>query len=158
MGQRAASSGGGAYMAVLYDEAARKAFHRRSLAGDASFDIEVEVTRMSEEIWLDAEAVSKSRQANNGHNGQSRPPADHWHQQHKGSGKGQKSKGKSWQMPTNSWPKQARPPPLLLFVPLLASCFRFLVCQDKGHGKSKAPQHHAGNGGQAKGNGKAAQK
>ena len=104
MGQRAASSGGGAYMAVLYDEAARKAFHRRSLAGDASFDIEVEVTRMSEEIWLDAEAVSKSRQVSHiSHNGQ-RP--DHWHQQHKGSGKGQKSKGKSWQMPTNLW-KQA---------------------------------------------------
>lgn len=157
MGQRSAGAGGNAYMAVLYDEAARKAFHRRSLAGDDTFDIEVEVTKMSEEIWLDAEAASKSR---HGNNGQSRPPADHWQQQHKGSGKGQKSKDKSrssnWQMPTNLW-KQARP----LLVPLMlpvASCLCSLACQDKGQSKGKAAQHHAGNVGQAKGTSKAAQK
>ena len=42
---------------VFYDEAARRSFHRRSMANDPSFFIEKEVGQISPSILLDARAL-----------------------------------------------------------------------------------------------------
>jgi hypothetical protein len=59
---------GAAQMVVHYDECARKAWMRRSLARDPTFDIEVEASRMSETIKLDAQAALRLTQMH-GQNG-----------------------------------------------------------------------------------------
>ena len=53
---------GAAQMVVHYDECARKSWMRRSLARDPTFDIEVEASRMSDAIKLDAQAALRLTQ------------------------------------------------------------------------------------------------